>query len=142
MQEQREGLPVYRLKQELMHAISSNQVLVVVGETGSGKTTQMTQYMVELGLTQPKMKGDGSASDRGFRSNSTRQRPPHHLKIGCTQPHLLAAVSVAKRVAEEHGCALGEQVGYSIQFDDKTSCLLYTSPSPRDLSTSRMPSSA
>ena len=117
MQEQREGLPVYRLKQELMHAISSNQVLVVVGETGSGKTTQMTQYMVELGLTQPK--DGGSASDRGF--HNSRQRPPQHLMIGCTQPRRVAAVSVAKRVAEEYGCALGEQVGYSIRFDDTTS---------------------
>ena len=77
--------------------------------------------MVELGLTQRKTKGGGSASDRGFRGNNSRQHPPHHLMIGCIQPRLLAAVSVAKRVAEEHGCALGEQVGYSIQFDDKTS---------------------
>jgi ATP-dependent RNA helicase DHX8/PRP22 len=98
IKEQRESLPVYRLKNELMKAISENQVLVVVGETGSGKTTQMTQYMVELGLTK--------------RKNSM---------IGCTQPRRVAAVSVAKRVAEEFGCALGEQVGYSIRFDDMTS---------------------
>ena len=96
IKEQRESLPVYRLKQELMNAISENQVLVVVGETGSGKTTQMTQYMVELGLTKKGM-------------------------IGCTQPRRVAAISVAKRVAEEFGCALGEQVGYSIRFDDMTS---------------------
>ena len=96
IKEQRESLPVYRLKQELMNAISENQVLVVVGETGSGKTTQMTQYMVELGLTKKGM-------------------------IGCTQPRRVAAISVAKRVAEEYGCALGEQVGYSIRFDDMTS---------------------
>jgi ATP-dependent RNA helicase DHX8/PRP22 len=98
IKEQRESLPVYRLKNELMKAIAENQVLVVVGETGSGKTTQMTQYMVELGLTK--------------RKNSM---------IGCTQPRRVAAVSVAKRVAEEFGCALGEQVGYSIRFDDMTS---------------------
>jgi ATP-dependent RNA helicase DHX8/PRP22 len=96
IKEQRESLPVYRLKKELMEAITSNQLLVVVGETGSGKTTQMTQYMVELGLTK-----------RGM--------------IGCTQPRRVAAVSVAKRVAEEYGCALGEQVGYSIRFEDMTS---------------------
>ncbi len=58
----------------------------------------MTQYMVELGLT--KKKG---------------------VMIGCTQPRRVAAVSVAKRVAEEYGCALGEQVGYSIRFEDVTS---------------------
>lgn len=96
LKEQRENLPVYRLKNELMKAISENQLLVVVGETGSGKTTQMTQYMVELGLTQSGM-------------------------IGCTQPRRVAAISVAKRVSEEFGCALGEQVGYSIRFDDMTS---------------------
>ena len=96
IKEQRESLPIYRLKKELMSAISNNQVLVVIGETGSGKTTQMTQYMVELGL-----------SKRGM--------------IGCTQPRRVAAVSVAKRVSEEYGCSLGEQVGYSIRFEDVTS---------------------
>jgi ATP-dependent RNA helicase DHX8/PRP22 len=96
LKEQREGLPVYRLKGPLMKAISENQVLVVIGETGSGKTTQMTQYCVELGLTKKGM-------------------------IGCTQPRRVAAVSVAKRVAEEFGCALGEEIGYSIRFDDVTS---------------------
>jgi ATP-dependent RNA helicase DHX8/PRP22 len=96
IKEQRESLPIYRLKKELMAAISSNQFLVVIGETGSGKTTQMTQYLDELGITK-----------RGL--------------VGCTQPRRVAAVSVAKRVAEEYGCALGEQVGYSIRFEDVTS---------------------
>lgn len=96
LKEQRESLPIYRLKKELMQAIADNQVLVVIGETGSGKTTQMSQYMVELGL-----------SKRGM--------------IGCTQPRRVAAVSVSKRVAEEFGCSLGEQVGYSIRFEDVTS---------------------
>ena len=60
-------------------------MLVVIGETGSGKTTQMTQYLAESGYTS-----------RG--------------KIGCTQPRRVAAMSVAKRVAEEFGCRLGEEV--------------------------------
>jgi ATP-dependent RNA helicase DHX8/PRP22 len=97
IKEQRESLPVYRLKNELMKAIAENQLLVVIGETGSGKTTQMTQYAVELGLAK---KGS---------------------MIACTQPRRVAATSVAKRVAEEYGCALGEEVGYSIRFDDMTS---------------------
>jgi ATP-dependent RNA helicase DHX8/PRP22 len=97
IKEQRESLPIYRLKKELLEAVSKNQLLVVVGETGSGKTTQMVQYLVELGLT----KNGGM--------------------VGCTQPRRVAAISVAKRVSEEYGCALGEEVGYSIRFDDMTS---------------------
>lgn len=72
------------------------QVLIVIGETGSGKTTQMTQYLAEAGFAS---KG----------------------KIGCTQPRRVAAMSVAKRVAEEYGCRLGEEVGYTIRFEDCTS---------------------
>ena len=80
--EQRQSLPIYKLKDELIRAINDNQILIVVGETGSGKTTQMTQYIAEAGFTA-----------RG--------------KIGCTQPRRVAAMSVAKRVAEEFGCRLG-----------------------------------
>jgi len=80
----------------LIEAIKANQIMVIQGETGSGKTTQMTQYCMEAGLSQ-----------RG--------------KIGCTQPRRVAAISVAKRVAEEVGCRLGEKVGYTIRFDDNTS---------------------
>ena len=69
---------------------------MVIGETGSGKTTQMTQYLAEAGYTS-----------RG--------------KIGCTQPRRVAAMSVSKRVAEEVGCRLGEEVGYAIRFEDCTS---------------------
>jgi len=59
--------------------------LIVIGETGSGKTTQITQYLAEAGYT---VKG----------------------KIGCTQPRRVAAMSVAKRVSEEFGCRLGQEV--------------------------------
>ncbi|KAJ6359308.1 hypothetical protein OIU76_000941, partial [Salix suchowensis] len=95
MQEQRQSLPIYKLKKELIQAVHDNQVLVVIGETGSGKTTQVTQYLAEAGYTT-----------RG--------------KIGCTQPRRVAAMSVAKRVAEEFGCRLGEEVGYAIRFEDCT----------------------
>ncbi|KAI3447144.1 hypothetical protein Pfo_003809 [Paulownia fortunei] len=95
IQEQRQSLPIYKLKNELVQAVHDNQVLVVIGETGSGKTTQMTQYLAEAGYTT---KG----------------------KIGCTQPRRVAAMSVAKRVAEEFGCRLGEEVGYAIRFEDCT----------------------
>lgn len=85
IKEQRESLPIYRFKQQIIDAVGSNQMLVVIGETGSGKTTQMTQYLAEAGYTS---KG----------------------KIGCTQPRRVAAMSVSKRVAEEVGCRLGEEV--------------------------------
>mmetsp|Transcript_12824 Transcript_12824/g.38739 ORF Transcript_12824/g.38739 Transcript_12824/m.38739 type:complete len:1220 (-) Transcript_12824:544-4203(-) len=95
IKEQRESLPIFRFRDELLSAIHDNQFLVVIGETGSGKTTQMTQYLAEAGYTS-----------RG--------------KIGCTQPRRVAAMSVAKRVAEEYGCRLGEEVGYCIRFEDQT----------------------
>ncbi|GMQ06106.1 hypothetical protein CsSME_00050820 [Camellia sinensis var. sinensis] len=89
------SLPIFKLKNELIQAVHDNQVLVVIGETGSGKTTQVTQYLAEAGYTT---KG----------------------KIGCTQPRRVAAMSVAKRVAEEFGCRLGEEVGYTIRFENCT----------------------
>lgn len=95
--EQRSLLPIAKLRDQLISAISSNQILIVVGETGSGKSTQMTQYLLEAGYTKGKK------------------------RIGCTQPRRVAAMSVAKRVAEEQGCLLGEEVGYTIRFEDCTS---------------------
>jgi ATP-dependent RNA helicase DHX8/PRP22 len=76
--------------------INQNQILVVVGDTGSGKTTQMAQYLAEEGLLE---KG----------------------RLGCTQPRKVAAVSVAKRVSEEVGCRMGGEVGYTIRFEDVSS---------------------
>ncbi|XP_030388583.1 ATP-dependent RNA helicase DHX8 [Scaptodrosophila lebanonensis] len=94
--EQRQSLPIYKLRDDLIKAVTDNQILIVIGETGSGKTTQITQYLGECGLTA-----------RG--------------KIGCTQPRRVAAMSVAKRVADEYGCRLGQEVGYTIRFEDCTS---------------------
>ena len=96
IKEQRESLPVFKFRKQLLDAINDNQLLIVVGETGSGKTTQLSQYLAE----------------GGYASLGT---------IGCTQPRRVAAVSVAKRVAEEVGCRLGQEVGYTIRFEDCTS---------------------
>lgn len=95
--DQRESLPIYQYKEELLNAIRENKILIVIGETGSGKTTQMTQYLLEAGFGGP------------------------NKKIGCTQPRRIAARSVAKRVADEMGVKLGNEVGYSIRFEDCTS---------------------
>lgn len=96
IKQQRESLPVFHFRSQLIQAIKDNQIMIVVGETGSGKTTQLTQYLAESGFGNEGM-------------------------IGCTQPRRVAAMSVAKRVAEEVGCEVGAEVGYAIRFEDRTS---------------------
>ncbi|XP_047311712.1 pre-mRNA-splicing factor ATP-dependent RNA helicase DEAH1-like isoform X2 [Impatiens glandulifera] len=96
LQADRKTLPVFPYREELLKAVNEHQVLVIVGETGSGKTTQIPQYLHEAGYTK-----------RGM--------------IGCTQPRRVAAMSVAARVAQEMGVKLGHEVGYSIRFEDCTS---------------------
>ena len=91
--EQRQSLPVYKFRKPFLAAIEQNQILIVIGETGSGKTTQLTQYLAEEGYAR-----------KGV--------------IGCTQPRRVAAMSVAKRVSEECACQLGKEVGYTIRFED------------------------
>ncbi|OMP09768.1 hypothetical protein COLO4_05147 [Corchorus olitorius] len=93
--EQRQYLPIYSVRDELLQVIRENQIVVVVGETGSGKTTQLTQYLHEDGYT----------------TNGV---------VGCTQPRRVAAMSVAKRVSEEMETELGDKVGYAIRFEDVT----------------------
>jgi pre-mRNA-splicing factor ATP-dependent RNA helicase DHX38/PRP16 len=95
--QQRRALPIFRSRQELLRCIGENRVTVVKGETGSGKTTQLVQYLFEHGYAE----GD--------------------MLIGCTQPRRLAAMSVARRVSDEMRCELGSTVGYAIHLDDKTS---------------------
>lgn len=96
MREQREFLPAFAVREDLLRVIRDNQVVVVVGETGSGKTTQLTQFLHEDGYSKFGM-------------------------IGCTQPRRVAAMSVAKRVSEEMEVELGGEVGYAIRFEDCTS---------------------
>lgn len=97
IEEGRKNLPMYKYRDELLNALKEYQVIIVVAETGSGKTTQIPQYLHEAGYSK-----DG-------------------LKVGCTQPRRVAAMSVATRVAEEMGVRLGSEVGYSIRFEDNTS---------------------
>ena len=90
-----DNLPIAARREEIRKAIAEHQVVVIAGETGSGKTTQLPKICLELG------------------------RGAHGL-IGHTQPRRLAARSVASRVAEELGSSLGELVGYQVRFTDQS----------------------
>jgi len=95
--QQRLLLPIYKHKRQILYALETHHVVVIVGETGSGKSTQIPQYLYENGW-----------SDRGF-------------QIVCTQPRRIAAQTLAQRVATEVGCPLGQEVGYTVRFDNVTS---------------------
>eukprot|EP00927_Polykrikos_kofoidii_P041813 TRINITY_DN35666_c0_g1_i1.p1 TRINITY_DN35666_c0_g1~~TRINITY_DN35666_c0_g1_i1.p1 ORF type:complete len:1031 (-),score=239.10 TRINITY_DN35666_c0_g1_i1:299-3391(-) len=95
LQKDRVSLPVYHYRKPLLEAIRDYQVLIIVGETGSGKTTQIPQFLHEVGYTKIG-------------------------KVGCTQPRRVAAMSVASRVATELGVKVGHEVGYKIRFEDCT----------------------
>ena len=92
----RKELPVYGFLERLLDAVKNNQTVVVEGETGSGKTTQIPQFLVK------------DYARRGSKC------------VACTQPRRVAAMSIAQRVADEMDVQLGEEVGYSIRFEDTT----------------------
>ena len=91
----RKQLPVYSFREDFLKMVRGNQWVILVGETGSGKTTQIPQFL----LHELNAKGG---------------------MIGCTQPRRVAAMSVARRVAEEMDVEFGQEVGYSIRFEDFT----------------------
>ncbi|KAK9904571.1 hypothetical protein M0R45_000593 [Rubus argutus] len=99
--EKRKTLPVWHQKDEFFQALKKSQSLILVGETGSGKTTQIPQFVLE-------------AVDRESSDKSRKM-------IACTQPRRVAAMSVSRRVAEEMDVTIGEEVGYSIRFEDCSS---------------------
>ncbi|BGP20309.1 Salivary acidic proline-rich phosphoprotein 1/2 [Rhodosporidiobolus nylandii] len=90
-------LPVYQGKDEILKGIEENDTVIVLGETGSGKTTQIPQFLL--------------------RSTT----PCAYPRIVCTQPRRVAAISLAQRVAAEAGTYVGGTVGYTVRFDDRTS---------------------
>lgn len=91
-----EALPVSARREDIMEAIRGNQVVVIAGETGSGKTTQLPKMLLELGL------GEGGM-------------------IGHTQPRRLAARTVAERIAEEVGSEIGQEIGFHVRFTGEVS---------------------
>nr|XP_006971115.1 probable ATP-dependent RNA helicase DHX35 isoform X1 [Peromyscus maniculatus bairdii] len=96
IEQQRQKLPVFKLRNHILYLVESYQTVVIVGETGCGKSTQIPQYLAEAGWT-----AEGRV-------------------VGVTQPRRVAAVTVAGRVADERGAVLGHEVGYCIRFDDCT----------------------
>ncbi|XP_022151383.1 DExH-box ATP-dependent RNA helicase DExH1 isoform X4 [Momordica charantia] len=96
----REKLPAFKVKSEFLKAMTENQVLVVSGETGCGKTTQLPQFILEEEIS--KLRGAD-------------------CRIICTQPRRISAISVAARISAERGENLGETVGYQIRLEAKQS---------------------
>ncbi|PAA71462.1 hypothetical protein BOX15_Mlig020814g1, partial [Macrostomum lignano] len=94
LEQQRQALPVYRVRSHLLYLLEIKQTLVLVGEAGSGKSTQVPQYLVETGWTS-----DGR-------------------QVCVTQPRRVSAVTLASRVCDEAGWRLGEQCGYAVRFAD------------------------
>src|SRR5688572_15927934 len=90
-----EDLPISARREDILEAVCSHQVVVIAGETGSGKTTQLPKICLAAGL-----------AERG--------------RIGCTQPRRVAALSVSRRVAEELGVQWGREVGCKMRFNDDT----------------------
>lgn len=97
LHQQRKSLPVYRLRKRLLEEIRRNSTLIIIGETGSGKTTQIPQLLLSSGI----------AGSNG--------------RVGVTQPRRVAAMSIARRVAQEQGVETGKLVGYCVRFEDVTS---------------------
>eukprot|EP01112_Ceratiomyxa_fruticulosa_P015469 TRINITY_DN4548_c0_g1_i1.p1 TRINITY_DN4548_c0_g1~~TRINITY_DN4548_c0_g1_i1.p1 ORF type:complete len:511 (+),score=88.97 TRINITY_DN4548_c0_g1_i1:162-1694(+) len=95
--QQRKALPIYGVRDQIIEEIKDKKSVIIIGETGSGKTTQIPQFLVSAGLGR---KGQ---------------------MIAVTQPRRVAAITISKRVCEEMGVKLGKEVGYTVRFEDITS---------------------
>ncbi|XP_034097849.1 ATP-dependent RNA helicase DHX33 [Drosophila albomicans] len=95
IEQDRKALPVYNCRQRILKEVEANDTLLIMGETGSGKTTQIPQFLLQA----------------GYATNGI---------IGITQPRRVAAITIAKRVAQELSCNVGDTVGYTVRFEDTT----------------------
>ncbi|XP_055531945.1 ATP-dependent RNA helicase DHX33 [Wyeomyia smithii] len=92
----RQSLPIFHVRKQIVDGVKRHQTMVLLSDTGSGKSTQIAQYLYEESVNQGKM-------------------------IAVTQPRRVAAITVAKRVAQEQGGTVGDVVGYTVRFEDVTS---------------------
>jgi len=110
--ETRKQLPVYKYKAEICQTVSDKEVTLIVAETGSGKSTQVPSFLHEGGC----LKKNRSM----IRRTQVKRKSPYGKSICVTQPRRVAAITVAKRVAEEMGSVPGGLVGHRVRFDDTT----------------------
>lgn len=99
---QRRKLPAWTLKNDILNSLNQSQVIVVSGETGCGKSTQVPQFIL----------------DEWINSYGTKE---NHIEVICTQPRRISAIGVAERVADERVEKIGDTVGYQIRLESKTS---------------------
>ncbi len=92
----REALPIWGFRQQIVESVRKHRTTVICGETGSGKSTQLPQFLADYLFAN------------------------RIAKIVCTQPRRVAAITIAEKVATERNSALGQEVGYSIRFEDKS----------------------
>jgi pre-mRNA-splicing factor ATP-dependent RNA helicase DHX15/PRP43 len=111
---ERTNLPVYQHREEICKLAAENDVILVVAETGSGKSTQIPAYIYQSGMLTIFAK-QAIAS-----SLQTKPKRKYGRTICVTQPRRVAAITLAKRVCDELGCNPGENVGHRVRFDDTT----------------------
>ena len=134
---ERAELPIYESKEQILSLVKSNLFCLVTGETGSGKSTQLAQYIID-GIKASDLQilpdetmrnkygqhGLGCEDDKRLVRHGSRDKSPALMKVVVTQPRRVAAIQMAKRVSYERSCHLGQQVGYTIRFDDNSDARL------------------
>lgn len=111
IEEFRKSLPIYAYREELLNVVKKNYFSIITGDTGSGKTTQIPQYIIES-LTNKDF-----SKEESFEKSGIKEKIP---RIVITQPRRVAAIQMAKRVSYEKNFSLGKEVGYTIRFEDNS----------------------
>ena len=103
-----ENLPIFEYKKQIIQSVLENDMVVITGETGSGKSTQLPQYIYDSAYIQDKIFSSDSKSDK-------------IMRICVTQPRRVATISMAQRICYERRKVLGKEISYAIRFDDRCS---------------------